>query len=104
MEYREEDEGLKGGVGSDSREEDDKKRDAECGVGEDTWKCEQTATVLIKKKEVRVSSERAENRKTCKVLFLPDGTCKERDASREARGGGRRTFHVFYLNKKKGQR
>ena len=57
MEYREKDEGLKGGVGSDSREEDDKKRDAECGVGENTWKCEQTATVLFKKKEVRVSSE-----------------------------------------------
>jgi hypothetical protein len=35
-----------------------------------------------------------------KVLFLPDGTCKERDASREARGGGRRTFHVFYFKKK----
>jgi hypothetical protein len=69
MEYREKDKGLKGGVGSESREEDDKKRDAECGVGENTWKCEQTATIICKKKEVRVRS-RAENRKRHMQSFV----------------------------------
>ena len=69
MEYREEDEGLKGGVGSDSREEDDKKRDAECGVGENTWKCEQTATVLFKKKEVRVRELKIERHAKFCSLF-----------------------------------